>query len=554
MKNKFCMQCNGKRGELYLPISRVRGLPEALHDIVTNSSEGGVWSKAPTALGANVLFRVINNTAGCSMPRLIIFEQQSPELQCNVDWVPLPQEWIRGDYLHVYVSRGTLVPAFDRKRPAPSLPMPIFLPKPPMPSTVFMNGGQLGGFNPPNESIFSFHTSAQQLAYPSGNAINGAGAGAVHQPSMLLPDQVVPDARDQLVGSGMCVDALAPFHMAAPRPPIAQRLLPGSMLPPSSSASMPPPAPFDATMQPSARLPSALASTFKAEQSIGDGFDRSNGHLQVNPAGSLSGMVPSPSILPPPQLTSQLAAQLAPSAPHGFAQIELPELSASVDELTSGMSAPTMGNVDDVLRSSMQDMERTLNQGPAGCMASPLSINDMGNQWGACSGTGDARTIVGMDQSGGAFEPRVHGTKRSKGESTASQPVQMGGDSAHSLCSNDSADSGGSRDESNDSGSWTTGTYLIAKFTGFCAKLARKRRTKAVQSANSGTEDPSANGLKLSILDKLDALLEHGDDTQLARIEKSLTELHLERLERKAALQHAMQHQSPAPGTAHDVR
>ena len=63
MKNKFCMQCNGKRGELYLPISRVRGLPEALHDIVTNSSEGGVWSKAPTALGANVLFRVINNTA-----------------------------------------------------------------------------------------------------------------------------------------------------------------------------------------------------------------------------------------------------------------------------------------------------------------------------------------------------------------------------------------------------------------------------------------------------------------------------------------------------------
>ena len=437
------------------------------------------------------------------MPRLIIFEQQSPELQCNVDWVPLPQEWIRGDYLHVYVSRGTLVPAFDRKRPAPSLPMPIFLPKPPMPSTVFMNGGQLGGFNPPNESIFSFHTSAQQLAYPSGNAINGAGAGAVHQPSMLLPDQVVPDARDQLVGSGMCVDALAPFHMAAPRPPIAQRLLPGSMLPPSSSASMPPPAPFDATMQPSARLPSALASTFKAEQSIGDGFDRSNGHLQVNPAGSLSGMVPSPSILPPPQLTSQLAAQLAPSAPHGFAQIELPELSASVDELTSGMSAPTMGNVDDVLRSSMQDMERTLNQGPAGCMASPLSINDMGNQWGACSGTGDARTIVGMDQSGGAFEPRVHGTKRSKGESTASQPVQRGGDSAHSLCSNDSADSGGSRDESNDSGSWTTGTYLIAKFTGFCAKLARKRRTKAVQSANSGTEDPSANGLKLSILDKV---------------------------------------------------
>lgn len=61
-KNKFCMHCNGKCGDLYLPVARVCGLKEELHDVLVNSSESGVWSAAPAALGS-ARFRVINNTA-----------------------------------------------------------------------------------------------------------------------------------------------------------------------------------------------------------------------------------------------------------------------------------------------------------------------------------------------------------------------------------------------------------------------------------------------------------------------------------------------------------
>ena len=51
-KNKFCVVCGGKRGSLILPASRVRGLPESLHDTLTNSSKGGVWTAAPETLGS----------------------------------------------------------------------------------------------------------------------------------------------------------------------------------------------------------------------------------------------------------------------------------------------------------------------------------------------------------------------------------------------------------------------------------------------------------------------------------------------------------------------
>ena len=47
---------------MLLPVARVRGLPATLDDIIVNSSEGGVWSVAPTMLG-DARFRVVNNTA-----------------------------------------------------------------------------------------------------------------------------------------------------------------------------------------------------------------------------------------------------------------------------------------------------------------------------------------------------------------------------------------------------------------------------------------------------------------------------------------------------------
>ena len=67
-KNKFCVFCNGKRGDLHVSAARVRGLPEQLHDLVMNSSEGGVWSVAANTLG-EARFRVVNNTAVSSAVR-----------------------------------------------------------------------------------------------------------------------------------------------------------------------------------------------------------------------------------------------------------------------------------------------------------------------------------------------------------------------------------------------------------------------------------------------------------------------------------------------------
>lgn len=75
-KNKFCVFCNGKRGDLHVSAARVRGLPEQLHDLVMNSSEGGVWSVAANTLG-EARFRVVNNTA-VSAPHIDLFSCVGP--------------------------------------------------------------------------------------------------------------------------------------------------------------------------------------------------------------------------------------------------------------------------------------------------------------------------------------------------------------------------------------------------------------------------------------------------------------------------------------------
>jgi len=162
-----------------------------------------------------------------------------------------------------------------------------------------------------------------------------------------------------------------------------------------------------------------------------------------------------------------------------------------------------------------------------------------------------------------ALEVELRGTKRPKGcaESMAAVPHQQmmamhTQHSAQSLCSNESGDSG-SKDgsNSNDSGSWATGAYLVAKFTGFCAKLARKRRvSRAVVPPPPQPAQPMSTGLKLSILEKLDALLEHGDEKQLAHIDEALGHLSLRDANAAAAAAAAMQPPaSMAPAMAHGM-
>ena len=119
MKNKVCELCNGKRGNLVLPASRVRALPPALHEVLSNQSDAGVWSRAPLVFGGGRI-RVVNNTATCKAPRLIVFEGEPPDFQ----WLPLPGGWVNefGE-VHLFVGHGTLCPAvFNAKPPARNKP------------------------------------------------------------------------------------------------------------------------------------------------------------------------------------------------------------------------------------------------------------------------------------------------------------------------------------------------------------------------------------------------------------------------------------------------
>jgi len=189
MKNKFCNHCNGKRGDLYLPATRVRGLPESMHGFLVNSSEGGVWSVAPAALGS-ARFRVINNTAGCCMPRLIIFEQAPPALQWGYQWADLPSDWISGNFVHLYVSRGTLVPSADRKkRPAPPPTLPHGIPSLPGGSLVAPSAHMS---TEPPATVLSYHhpPPASQPYTPSGAPVQAPPPVYGHHPHQ--PYSVTP--------------------------------------------------------------------------------------------------------------------------------------------------------------------------------------------------------------------------------------------------------------------------------------------------------------------------------------------------------------------------
>ena len=99
-KNKFCDNC---RKYIVIPAERVRALDPSDHHDFANSWAGGVWARHASGFG----YRVINHTALCHGPRLIIFEDDTPP---NIG-APLLDDWIWEDgNVQVFVSKGTLVP------------------------------------------------------------------------------------------------------------------------------------------------------------------------------------------------------------------------------------------------------------------------------------------------------------------------------------------------------------------------------------------------------------------------------------------------------------
>lgn len=107
-KTKFCINCKQATA---VPLARIRALDTGLELIFRNNHQGGLWTNLPERLGGG-RYRVINHSKGCVGPPLVVFEEAAPSL----DWPPLPSAWVVNDgHIHLFLSKGTLVPTQLRR-------------------------------------------------------------------------------------------------------------------------------------------------------------------------------------------------------------------------------------------------------------------------------------------------------------------------------------------------------------------------------------------------------------------------------------------------------
>lgn len=136
-KTKFCAEC---KATMIVSSARVRALSDELAEVFVNNRSGGLWTKASFAYREEVRYRVVNNTNGCLLPVLIIFEQEAPHWFESIE---MPKHLQSDDgYMRMCVSKGTLVPMqhmrmqyYKKQRTEePPLPLPLPLPPRPLPS------------------------------------------------------------------------------------------------------------------------------------------------------------------------------------------------------------------------------------------------------------------------------------------------------------------------------------------------------------------------------------------------------------------------------------
>ena len=109
-KTKFCAAC---KLSILIPSVRVRALSTELEAVFANTRATGMWALVPEAMGGGH-FRVVNNTASCVLPALVIFKGKPPS---SIEWPPLPPIWIskEGD-VRLCVAKGTLTPTASLER------------------------------------------------------------------------------------------------------------------------------------------------------------------------------------------------------------------------------------------------------------------------------------------------------------------------------------------------------------------------------------------------------------------------------------------------------
>ena len=104
-KNKFCASC---RACLPVPLTHVLALSREQAIRFVNKRTEGFWNIAPASMGGGA-YRVVNNTAGCVGPLLVLFREAAPP---NIQASMIPEQWANDEgYLCLSVAKGTLVPA-----------------------------------------------------------------------------------------------------------------------------------------------------------------------------------------------------------------------------------------------------------------------------------------------------------------------------------------------------------------------------------------------------------------------------------------------------------
>ena len=562
-KNKFCGFCGGKRGSLFLPASRVRGVPESLHETLVNSSKSGLWSTHPQLLhGAK--YRVINNTAGCSLPRLIIFESEAPPPIWGKGWVPLGSEWIGGGFIRLCVSRGTLVPATHDANSQANAPV----------QAIFGgHGGSLpfaavGGQPVGGDGIFRIHTSvpvgqipvAPHSAAPSGGSSSGVGpmstssccsgrsvgcgseasfpeSGGYSITTPFLPSGAA--ARPRGSGAAMPMRGAASHDVGAtgvatalPHGEVVACLGSAAAARPAVSAAGANPGNHDLVMQASTLFDLALNPADRGGPTPGEGATLPAGGGYPAEGGDGAGgpfaMGPSHDPLEatilkmhnPFAATDPFADAVAPDRPrvHGGPPV-------------SGVALPPSSTC--AVPSAM-----------ASAMAAPVPV---GYAPAAVQRAGDGTFVAPAPQPPKASRHQSKRLKPHEG-TPSSWPVGSsagaganggagggnGGTAGGSANGRSNASEQSSQDSMDSSSSWSTGAYLLARFKDFSSHLAEKRRQRKQRSTSSTPAgvahkvSDSSTGLKLSIIEKLGSLLETGDDNQLEHIEKYLIDLNLD--------------------------
>ena len=112
-KNKLCAAClaNG----VLVPADRIRALTPSMHCAFANKNSGGLWS---SMAGDGPEYRLINQTAKCVGPRLVIFKAAVPDGPHS--YGPMPSGWVQHGAARLMCCKGTLVPLLAVKARADS--------------------------------------------------------------------------------------------------------------------------------------------------------------------------------------------------------------------------------------------------------------------------------------------------------------------------------------------------------------------------------------------------------------------------------------------------